>query len=817
MLNKTFFIALMMLVSWTVPAASDIKLAPAQSEYSIHGKKDQLIEFTIDKKLPQNVFINLQFDGFLKHRSYGGYDCCLQIFCNGKPVSGKDLINVPPMFLRNNGASSMAASWGYGYQKNIDMLYLLYAPSLAAAQSDQCPYRPQTWNGTTYRYNITQYLKPGKNTIRFFNNQQPHVHRLLSSQTPIPAMISSVRVFASTQKPLPQEEWWITELKELNRQVRTVEPRKNKAEKYSFKALNNGRVEISSGDARYYLDSFYSFPRGGYNAIGNAHAEKSEKEFKVTIIGQGSNTVMTARGKYYMIERKFALNNNFITVRDTFTSLVDQPIGVITQYELTTDKRNQNPVMVCGVPVKSTSAMTSPENPSVFLPGGSGGCGIIPNNDILQVHCRSYADKNVCGISDPALVLQGKSKVTLEFDIYPVARGDMFTFVNNVRDNWQLNGINSKKGKHFIINMVSEIPGRMAKWKPHESRMDSIWVGHFASWSNTTPKRAIWKWGWAVLQDKKMCQERKELVAELRKRYLLAQKLPIFYCVMAPYGSNDPQRRDDELFKDWIMVNHAGMKLSEAGYHYFIPTLDNEFGKTMRKLVDTALDDWKCDGIFFDYLEGAKIFYTYNRTDGVSGDIDPRSKRLLRQKACYQLLAKDYTIDLVRYIAVERKKLLVANRSFFTRSTREACKDLIPMRLGEALSLDQIARSYFAPVPNAYQRNYREVHKQFLSALYMGVVPMEYDTLYPTADSPDASMANFAVQELGRGYVLGTNKIATCISGDFSFGDNAQVTVRLYDENGKRMPETFKKVNKNGKLYTQVRLEYGQIAIIDKK
>ena len=138
------------------------------------------------------------------------------------------------------------------------------------------------------------------------------------------------------------------------------------------------------------------------------------------------------------------------------------------------------------------------------------------------------------------------------------------------------------------------------------------------------------------------------------------------------------------------------------------------------------------------------------------------------------------------------------------------------MRFGEAGSLCHVARNYFAPVPNSLQRTYRNVHKQFLSALYLGVVPQEYDFAYNWTDCPDSACYPIAIDELHRGYVLGTNKIITAISGDFSFGDGDQVKVSRFNFEGRRIPANFEIVKQNGKTVTRVRLNYGEIVVIDR-
>ena len=799
----TFLSAMLLLPLYS----REFAVTPSAPEFRIAGQQNQTVEFTLKQPLKKGEFLNLTFDGFLQFKRYGGYDCCLSITLNGKTIAGENLLNVPEMFLRNNGMSSISFHWRF------NRFYLLYAPSLAAAQSSNCQYRPQDWNGTTYRFDISKYVKPGKNTLTFSNGQPVNVHKLLHDNTPIPAVISNIKIFKVNSQPKPAEEWWVTELKELNKNPRYIEPRKNTAEKFTCNVDKTGKIVIKSGKAVYHVDTFFSYPNGGYNSLGINHREKAEKEFTVSQQVNGNSIIVNAGGKFYTIKREITKHHNYISVKDTLTNLTDKAIGVIVRSRLVPAKGKAENIMIHGLPVKTHSQIHSPENASAFMAFGDGGCAIVPNDDILQFQAHTYVNNNVCGLNNPSLVLQGKKSVTLEFEIYPIEKGDMFTFLNNARDNWKLNGIETSKGKRAMLWHKDHYPRLSKRWQSYEDAIGQIYINH---WSSQSDKGAVCKWGWAVTQDKEMLAHRKELFELVRKNYPLKKKVPIYYAVMAPYASNHPEHLDDKLFKDWIVINGSGVKLTECGYRYFILTKDNGPGKGLRKLVDIAIDEWKCDGLFFDYLEGANPYYTYVRSDGISGDINPKTKLLGRQKASYQLLSQDYIIDLMRYIVNERKLPVVGNRSFYTRTTREALKDLIPMRFGEAGSLCHVARNYFAPVPNSLQRTYRNVHKQFLSALYLGVVPQEYDFAYNWTDCPDTACYPIAIDELHRGYVLGTNKIITAISGDFSFGDGDQVKVSRFNFEGRRIPANFEIVKQNGKTVTRVRLNYGEIAVIDR-
>ena len=304
---------------------NSFSVTPAEQEYLISGQQSQTVEFSMPAALQKGEYINLQFDGFLKYKKYSGYDCCMTITLNGKTIEGDQLLNVPTMFLRNNGMDSISFHWRF------NRFYLLYAPSLEAAQSDNCQYRPLHWNGTTYRFNITKYVQPGKNTLTFNNGQRPDVHRLFNDTTPIPMVIGNIEIVKTDTQPTPAEEWWVTELKELNENPRYIEPRKSTDEEFSYKVETNGLLVINSGTATYRLDSFFSYPNGGYNAFGANHLESPEKGFAVNVQASGSTTKVDAKGQFYTIERSIAKHGNYLSVKDILTSVVDEPIGVITR------------------------------------------------------------------------------------------------------------------------------------------------------------------------------------------------------------------------------------------------------------------------------------------------------------------------------------------------------------------------------------------------------------------------------------------------------------------------------------------------------
>ena len=116
---------------------------------------------------------------------------------------------------------------------------------------------------------------------------------------------------------------------------------------------------------------------------------------KVETDAISSATTVKAGGKFYTIECVITKHSNYLHVKDTLKNLTGKPIGIINRSHRTTPNRNGKPLMLSGLPVKTSARIHSPENASVFLPGGEGGCALIPNDDILQFQANTYVFKGI--------------------------------------------------------------------------------------------------------------------------------------------------------------------------------------------------------------------------------------------------------------------------------------------------------------------------------------------------------------------------------------------------------------------------------------
>jgi hypothetical protein len=144
---------------------------------------------------------------------------------------------------------------------------------------------------------------------------------------------------------------------------------------------------------------------------------------------------------------------------------------------------------------------------------------------------------------------------------------------------------------------------------------------------------------------------------------------------------------------------------------------------------------------------------------------------------------------------------------------------IVPLRYTECGYPDQLARGQLGPTPMGLQRTFsNKLEVQVLRALYEGLTTSPYHTSYKHGeyDNPVSAMWPIAYREIHRGLIIGENKIVTAISGHFGFGDMSNLSVRFYDKDGRRVQREFPTEVKDGANYVAIKLEVGEIAVIDR-
>ena len=253
----------------------------------------------------------------------------------------------------------------------------------------------------------------------------------------------------------------------------------------------------------------------------------------------------------------------------------------------------------------------------------------------------------------------------------------------------------------------------------------------------------------------------------------------------------------------------------EEPYHFFIPTLTNSFGKTMLETVDKIIGYYDPDGIYIDEMTCSPLRLSYDLWDGVSVELD-RNNNVKNKIGYVTLLKLPFMMKLYDKIINEHRKLLIGNFGPETRTERqfhfprfeETCNSwwvfyshlYTPIQLGDASTYGRNAEENMADIRNAMKNGMLYYHYANTSAS-----PTITQKMFP-----------FTPIEIHSGWLMGRERILTCVSGDFGwYGGKNLAEIFVYDHLGKATGDySAEFFAEQGEIRVRLQLKSGQCAVI---
>jgi hypothetical protein len=266
-------------------------------------------------------------------------------------------------------------------------------------------------------------------------------------------------------------------------------------------------------------------------------------------------------------------------------------------------------------------------------------------------------------------------------------------------------------------------------------------------------------------------------------------------------------------------LDAAGKQIDYGGeYSYmkeYIPTLDNAFGRETAKNIDIILDQIGADGVYWDEFYWSATPYVYNKWDGCSADIDPKTLKLTRLKGSATLLSRDFREYHV-------KRILARGCPFITNGAPHT-RTLARLKFQSFVETGSITNCgwmlLYSPVAlGDHMTEVTELHayKNMLKSLDYGCLYAWYHvSVIPTHKTLTEYMYPFTPIELHSGTVIGKERILTDRSGLFGWGDQSKFEVHVFDREGKETSEiNTPRVERNGNAYAEIRIPEGYSAAI---
>ncbi len=735
--------------------ATELKLSDELRFSAIGGEAAVTFEAP---PIPEGRVAVLRLTGRLDSSKIGGYQLGAAVKLNDKLLPPEKLFNRKPAGIRRSGQS-------YNFMPRPGVLALAYAPDFSTVNKDGQYGLVDCSELCTFEFDIGDLLVSGKNTLLLSGSGRPE----LKDKTVVfaPPLLSfrmppAVRV----RRPAPTGE------------LPLIAP-KAAPEAPVFRTLEDkdGILTIRTGRSDFTVRSRFSTPDGHWHS-GNAPG-------------------------YFTHQRRIEPGVETLTVFDTFRNLTDKPLPLRLEYAVDFGNDLRKVYLAGLAPASKSGVTTQPGNPSTYASGVHDGIGLLPRNDVFQVHISNYARDGVAAIRDNQLVLAPGAEYTAEWMIVPVPGGDYWDFVNATRRATDANF--TLPWLFTFVQTTGETNPEYLKKLAYTTSANlmvrkNLYPQYRGKSAHGTCFQEIDRSGYRKLMD------------NIRKYVPQAKSAIYFHCFLDALVDGDKKYPDAVLRRsDGSTAAYAGL-----GSMLFVPAATNSFGPAVARNVDLILDECGADGVFWDEFEYSAYPYTYTEPwDGFSGDID-RDGRLIRLKSSVTLLSQPWRMALAERI--RQRGVLIINGSPATRTSAA----LKVQHFVETAAISNCAYAVlYSPVAlgdHISERTQIDSYRWMLGALDYGCLYNWYDTVAAAYPTLTEYMFPATPVELHEGYILCRERIITKKSGLFGWNDTSRHEVHVYDENGREVPG-FKApaVVRDGKNFTELRLPEDYSAAIIRK
>lgn len=693
----------------------------------------------------------------LDRPTVGGHTLALRLIVNGTPLDGKRLVNKPLRVQARNGhVYNMAQA---------DRFTTYYAPDFTSA--DATPYGADGLKTCEFELRIGDLLSQRPNELVMENACYTGVvQTLIAAEGHIRlAEIPSSRAKAEAPSgALP-----------------FIAPARVRRTNYAVRELPDAKLEIAVGGESFTVESRFSTPAGRWERGSNAYFEHARQ-----------------------IER----TAEAIIVRDTFRNRHNENLPIMQRHEIMSASPLKK-VWLAGLsPAGLVGTSREPANPSTFAVTEKAGLGLLPLNDVFQVHVLNYAEQDRAGFADNEFVLPPGRGYTAEWAIVPTSRPDYYDFVNAAR--WVLD-----------VNFTLPFCFAFLRGGPHTEKwsdeqfarfirlksaglvcysIEQTWHGHYTHGTpfQLVPHDSYRRW---VERVRRLTPETKTCV--------------YFHCFL------DTWEEAPSRYADARVLRSDGSQADYGQPHQriFFPTESNAFGRAMRRNVQIILDGIGADGVYWDEVEYSAYRYHYGDPwDGCSADVDPQTMKIRRLKSSVTLLSQTWRVALAREI-MSRGPLL-GNGQPHTRTMAQ----LKFPRFVETGSISNCTRAHlYSPIAlgdHHSERSEEDAYRNMVAALDYGCVSHWYHDLFviPTYETITKYMFPITPIELHEGYIIGMERIVTNRSGCFGWGDASEHEVHIFDDVGREVPNfPAPTVWRDGARFTEVRIPPGFSAAIVRK
>lgn len=619
-----------------------------------------------------------------------------------------------------------------------------------------------------------------------------------------------------------------------------------------------GELHLDFGEDRYVIQSYFAYPGEavGWNSL--AASPRGLPGWRPAVRRLSDSRVeVAAQSPLYSLARQIVVAGDAIEVSDTLRSLGGEPVGVMIRQELIGAQR-----------LKQAFSPGGAETPFLYVQGPRSALGLLMEDDLsrLRFEPRTAVRVNACGYRLGNMVLGEGKSLTLKWTVFPLrSQATYWDLVNPIRRRWNNNY--TVDGPLDWIDMKDPILADPAKLKASLERK-RLNVVLLTPWLDYDPGRHDRVWSRAEYKDAALAAVKalKGVQPDLKCLGCIecdwvtidpakipgGDRLPVY-----GKGSGGLSREQTEIILrsglpwiDSLKIDAQGttsLELYSRGGKpqtalSVYPAPGNYQARFLMEQVKFLIDEVGLDGFYIDeFSQGWNGgFKVYGGWDGVSGDVDPKTGRIVRKYTDASLAGVPVRVALVQY-ALARGKTVVCN-TFATSMAENGLAasrfsetwgqfDPMATRTGEKPpGLTGLFRSNLGSPIGLGILGHPEKHdtaqrlmKALVTYLRHGMVYYHYfleDIPLEGEGSGEYGPVNHMMPitpvELGEGFLIGKERTVTCVSGTYAWNGPKAPNVLVFDMNGRRTDcqATIAKTPAGWSVGLKLR-DWAQIAVIE--
>lgn len=645
---------------------------------------------------------------------------------------------------------------------------------------------------------------------------------------------------------------------------------------YTAHADDSGGLVVQAGPDTYRVTTRLSAPGDtiGWNVLSGGGAS-SDPAWRPRARRVSPRVIeWRASGAHYAVRRTVTALGARLRVSEIVTNTGREDVAVQVRHDLTcTAARTQ--ILLSGAQTASASLMA--ENPSVFVSAAGSGIGWLASDAVLRLQLAAAVDKGTVHLSVNRFALRPGASHTFEWFLYPQAgAGDYWAFANRVRRDWGSNFTVQGPFDFLDLTKCQDIlhdPARLREFL-HRRKLKVIAFQPWVDYENYDART-----GRPVSRDelRVLAREAMAAIKAVDPTVLCIGCIEGNLVAIPPdaqralwdsapnrpqeqYPLSDEQmailRRFDLPWKDCMLQSKDGRCRYELYYRgegarripmialavYAAPGNGQH-----RYWLDQArylLEDVGLDGLYVDQFNMAfsdSQRYSYEVWDGTTVDVDPATGRIARRYTDAGLVGigarrslANYALKHGRYVLANTFPATAEMQSVRMHRFNESEWDIDVFKWKEG-TMPPLAgypcQGHFStPVslgvrPFRYgqegiRRSAEVVMRAVITYLRHGLVYYHYGSDLPAegAGVYDAVARMFPITpvELRPGAVIGRERVAAAVSGEYPWLAAHAPTVRVYDLQGRCVQSPARVLARGGSRRVVLTLrDWQEVAIVE--